>query len=78
VPSFGEWGFVIASRRPLDVAAVQARADWPAGLRFLTPQGLPALFDFPPDMARLAVEPNRLSTQSLVHTFEAEWGQVRD
>ncbi|MGA0612214.1 polyamine aminopropyltransferase [Caldimonas sp. KR1-144] len=78
VPSFGEWGFVIASRRPFDIGAVQRRESWPSGLRFLTPQGLPALFDFPPDMARVAAEPNRLSTQSLVHTFEEEWGRVHE
>jgi len=78
VPSFGEWGFVIASRRPFDIAAVQRREGWPPGLRFLTPQGLPALFDFPPDMARVPAEPNRLSTQSLVHLFEEEWGRVHE
>jgi spermidine synthase len=27
-------------------------------------------------MARVAAEPNRLSNQTLVHTFEEEWGQV--
>jgi spermidine synthase len=27
-------------------------------------------------MARVPAEPNRLSTQGLVHTFEEEWGQV--
>ena len=73
VPSFGEWGFVIASRRPW-----QAPAVLPAGLRFLTPQGLPALLDFPPDMARVSAEPNRLSNQTLVRTFEEEWGRVHD
>ena len=73
VPSFGEWGFVIASRRPW-----QPPATLPAGLRFLTPQGLPALLDFPPDMARVSAEPNRLSNQTLVRTFEEEWGRVHD
>ncbi len=73
VPSFGEWGFVIASRRPFAMPR-----ELPAGLRFLTPQGLPALFDFPPDMARVPTEPNRLSTQGLVATFEEEWGKVHD
>jgi spermidine synthase len=48
----------------------------PPGLRFLTLAGLPALLDFPPDMARVPAEPNRLVTQELVHTFEQEWGQV--
>ena len=71
VPSFGEWGFVIAGHRPYRLPQ-----ELPPGLRFLTVQGLPALLDFPPDMARVAMPPNRLSDQSLVHTFEAEWGKV--
>ncbi|WP_457326461.1 polyamine aminopropyltransferase, partial [Roseateles sp. P5_E11] len=48
VPSFGEWGFVMASRRPFRQPAAV-----PPGLRFLSPQSLPALLDFPPDMARV-------------------------
>jgi spermidine synthase len=71
VPSFGEWGFVIAGHRPWRMPAAL-----PPGLRFLTLQGLPALLQFPPDMARVAAEPNRLSNQVLVSTFEHEWGQV--
>jgi spermidine synthase len=71
VPSFGEWGFLIASRRPWRLPK-----QLPPGLRFLTIEGLPALLDFPPDMARVPAEPNRLSNQVLVHTFEQEWGQV--
>ena len=71
VPSFGEWGFILASHRPWHPPAAL-----PPGLRFLTLSGLPTLFDFPPDMARVPAEPNRLSTQGLVHTFEEEWGQV--
>jgi spermidine synthase len=71
VPSFGEWGFILASRRPFRMPR-----QLPAGLRFLTLEGLPALFDFPPDMARVPAEPNRLSNQGLVQTFEEEWGRV--
>jgi spermidine synthase len=74
VPSFGEWGFVLAHRRPLALGA----REMPAGLRFLTREGLPALFHFPPDMARVAMEPNRLSDQRLVHVFEEEWGKVHE
>lgn len=70
VPSFGEWGFVIASRRPWRVPGAL-----PEGLRFLTPQTLPLLFDFPHDMARVPAEPNRLSNQVLVTTYEQEWGK---
>jgi spermidine synthase len=72
VPSFGEWGFILASRRPYKLPATL-----PGGLRFLTLAGLPALFDFPADMARVAAEPNRLSNQVLVQTFEEEWGRAR-
>jgi len=71
VPSFGEWGFVLASRRPF-----RPPAQFPTGLRFLSPTSLPPLLDFPPDMARVPTEVNRLSNQVLVQEFEAEWGQV--
>jgi spermidine synthase len=76
VPSFGEWGFVLAGRRPL--RPVDALPSMPPGLRFLTPQVWPTLFQFPPDMSRVKTEVNRLSNQVLVHTFEQEWGQVHE
>jgi spermidine synthase len=71
VPSFGEWGFVVVSRRPFKFAQTL-----PAGLRFLDVKSLPLLFDFPLDMARVPTEVNRLSNQALVYTYEQEWGQV--
>jgi len=72
VPSFGEWGFIIASRRPYRLPT-----SLPAGLRFLSVADLPTLFNFPLDMARVPAEVNRLSNQVLVTTFEDEWGQVQ-
>ncbi len=74
VPSFGEWGFVVASHRPFS-PTTQAR-DLPPGLRYLNPQTLPLLFDFPLDMARVPAGVNRLSNQALVYTYEREWGKV--
>ena len=71
VPSFGEWGFILASHRPYTLPT-----DLPPGLRFLDVAGLPALFNFPIDMARVPAEANRLSNQVLVQTFEEEWGKV--
>jgi len=70
VPSFGEWGFIIASRRPWRLPEAL-----PDGLRFLGTDSLPLLFDFPRDMARVPAEVNRLSNQALVHTYEREWGK---
>jgi spermidine synthase len=71
VPSFGEWGFIIASRRPWRLPEAL-----PAGLQFLSADTLPPLFDFPLDMARVPAEVNRLSNQALVHTYEREWGRT--
>ena len=71
VPSFGEWGFILASRRPWRMPQTL-----PEGLRFLSLEGLPALLNFPPDMAAVPTEVNRLSNQQLVHEFELEWGKV--
>lgn len=70
VPSFGEWGFVIASRRPWRLPQ-----QLPEGLRFLSVPALPLLFDFPLDMTRVPAEVNRLSNQVLVNTYEREWGR---
>ncbi len=70
VPSFGEWGYVIASRRPWRLPDAL-----PPGLRFLSPPSLPLLFDFPLDMARVPADVNRLSNQALVHSYEREWGR---
>ncbi|HEY4957457.1 MAG TPA: polyamine aminopropyltransferase [Caldimonas sp.] len=72
VPSFGEWGFIIASRRPFRMPT-----SLPPNLRFVDVAGLPALFQFPPDMSRLPTEVNRLSNQVLVQTFDEEWGKVQ-
>ncbi|MGP1682689.1 MAG: DEAD/DEAH box helicase family protein, partial [Giesbergeria sp.] len=71
VPSFGEWGYVLASRRPWRLPE-----SLPTGLRFLSVPSLPLLFDFPLDMARVPAEVNRLSNQVLVNTYEREWGLV--
>lgn len=71
VPSFGEWGFVIASQQPYTPPT-----HYPSGLRFLTPAIAPTLFEFPNDMQPVAVEVNRLSNQVLTQYYEAEWGQV--
>ena len=68
VPSFGEWGFVLASNRPIGKPG-----PLPAGLKFLTPNADSLAFFFPPDMARRPTPVNRLDNQALVREFEAEW-----
>ncbi|MEM1452838.1 MAG: polyamine aminopropyltransferase [Planctomycetota bacterium] len=67
VPSFGEWGFMLASRRSFDVPA-----DVPEGLRYLSDAFVPTLFVLPEDAVRRDVEVNRLSTQTLVRYYDDE------
>lgn len=68
VPSFGEWGFILASAQPLSQPAAL-----PAGLRFINADVLAQLQHFPPDMSRVQTEANYLSNQALVRYFEEEW-----
>lgn len=69
VPSFGEWGFVLAAREnrfPIPQA-------YSVPTRFLNAETTAAMFHFPPDMARRKVEPNYLNNQILVSYFERDW-----
>ena len=73
VPSFGEWGFVLAGKGA--TFPVPERFDVPT--RYLTAATAAEMFRFPPDMARRNVEPNYLNTQILVHYFEKDWRDVQ-
>ncbi len=68
VPSFGEWGYVLAS-----TSSMEPKRPLPDGLKFLSEASLPTLFIFPPDMDQVPSEVNKLNNQVLVHTYEEEW-----
>lgn len=68
VPSFGVWGYVLAKQ-----TAFVPNTSPRAGLRYLNPESLQAMFVFPPDMSRTEAEPNRLDNQALVRYYESEW-----
>lgn len=69
VPSFGLWGFHLASQAPLRLD----RRPRPAGLRFLDLAAASEALRFPPDIAPVEVAPNRLDNQVLVRYYEAGW-----
>jgi spermidine synthase len=71
VPSFGEWGFVLASQHDY-----VPPPSLPSGLRFIDVKGIPALFQFPPDMAPLAIPPNQLNDQVLVRLYDQDWKDI--
>lgn len=68
VPSFGEWGFILASYEPLPEGL-----HLPDHLKFITEDSTRDMFHFPADMGPVKVEPNRLNNQMLVRYFEEEW-----
>lgn len=65
VPSFGPWGFVIATPA---ADPPPAPTQLPAGLRSLEPEAWARLRAFPPDMARL---PTEISTLTRPHVWQA-------
>jgi len=70
VPSFGEWGFILAGKGDYKPPQV------PKGLRFLDQTSLAGLFQFPADMAAVPVEPNKLNDQALVRYYDKEWRDI--
>jgi spermidine synthase len=71
VPSFGEWGFMLAGYEDFRLPQTL-----PSGLRFLSMQNVGEMFVFPNDMLPVAAEPNRLNNQVLVHYYERDWKDI--
>ncbi|AFY55356.1 putative spermidine synthase with an N-terminal membrane domain [Rivularia sp. PCC 7116] len=70
VPSFGPWGFVLASRQELNSEKLQL----PVETRFLTESLLHNLFELPKDIQLGNVEINRLSHPVIVsYQMQARW-----
>ena len=71
VPSFGEWGFVLASRDGSFTPPTHYRLP----MRFLDAETTREMFRFAADMPHPQVEANRLNNQSLVRYFDEDWHQ---
>jgi spermidine synthase len=72
VPSFGEWGFILASAE----ADFTPPEKYTLPMRFLNAEVTREMFAFPPDMQRIEVEPNHLNSQALVRYFDEDWHRV--
>ena len=73
VPSFGEWGYIMAMRQN----TYTVPDHYLAGLKFMSKQCLEQMLFFPKDMARVPASVNRLNNQILVKYFEDEWSVVQ-
>ena len=76
VPTFGEWGFVLASAALLP-EQLRLSSELIGPSRFLTDKILNSMFDLPPDLARVEAEVNQLNNQVLVHYYDQEWGAMK-
>ena len=68
VPSFGEWGYILAYKGTLP-----ASGKLPDQLKFVRANSLGIMADFSPDMIVTNSPHNTLNNQVLVNTFEKEW-----
>src|SRR5262249_18505424 len=72
VPSFGEWGFILAGAEgmhaPSSLLCDSSR------LRYLDASTLTQIFVFPRDLGRVEAPINRLNDQKLVQIYTREWG----
>ena len=74
VPSFGEWGFVLAYNFP----AAPTDYEIPYSTRYLAPALLPQMFYFAPDISEpIGTEPNRLDQPALLQYFLEDWERWR-
>lgn len=77
VPSFGIWGYALASIGPF-APPLMLSEQLSGELRFLDDSALRAMFELPADLQRVPVEVNRLDSQQLVRYYEVEWGRWND
>ena len=73
VPSFGEWGFVMATNHPVSPADLVP--DVP--VRFLDEAAATGMLAFPADLGRRDVEVNRLEDAALARYYERGWRSFR-
>jgi spermidine synthase len=69
VPSFGDWGYIMALKHP----EYKIPNDFIADLRFINRSTFSEMINFPKDIPKLSTEVNRLNNQVLVNYFENEW-----
>lgn len=71
VPSFGDWGYMMAFKNQRPILGKPADS-----LLFYDSEAFKAMCHFSRDMQRRKVEVNRLNNQALVRYFEEEWSRV--
>ena len=74
VPSFGDWGFCLASLTEIDVTRISLSVP----TRFLNDQIMRSLFVFPEDRQPLKTRINRLDNQILVEYYNRGYSEFNE
>ena len=69
IPSFGEWGFVLASHLKLPLKNIKPLK----GLKFIDTKTMQRMQIFDKDISKLEVESNRLSSHKLIYYYDEGW-----
>ena len=73
VPSFGPWGFVMASDTPLE-----KRRPIPASARYLSDHDWQFLLSPPPDLPPIDADINRIGSLSILRDYQADYGGLQN
>jgi len=74
IPSFGEWGFVMATHQKMPTREM----DKGLNLRYLTTRLYEKMQVFAPDIDQVEVESNRLSSHKLIDYYNKGWAKWYD
>lgn len=74
VPTFGIWGFALATLTPRG-EELRLSPEVSPSLRYLNQRVLSHMFVLPNDLHRVDAEVNRLNDQALVRYYNQEWGR---
>jgi len=74
IPSFGEWGFIMASRVSLNRIKLSENTT-SLKLHYLTPELLKSMQLFPPDMEPIEVEVNNIHSHKLLKYYQVGWAK---
>ena len=69
IPSFGEWGFVLASSLKLPLKAIKPLK----GLKFIDTPTMQRMKVFDKDISKPSVESNKLSSHKLIYYYDEGW-----
>ena len=69
IPSFGEWGFVLASKMKLPLKKIKPIK----GLKFIDTKTMQRMKIFDKDISKPEIQSNKLSSHKLIYYYDAGW-----